>query len=452
MFVEKCVESRTIRLLAATSVLVGAVFVAGPVQAAEVDYTVQGRVTHSDFADIPVTSSMVISYSVEDSTPESSLTATDPTSGLYVGAITSLSVTFANRPFDPPFYSIVADPDATPTTNNHVGVVHDVSVPRDEYSIQIASNTRTPDGSLLGSGRSLGGAVPLRFDLFGIDNRAATLSDDSIDVTQAEFDRFVDRFDPTTTTTAVIAFVDADDNPAGSVVMVLESVVVSSGNQNTAPTADPGGPYLAAQDTVISFDGSASTDPDGDSLTYHWDFGDATAVTGASPTHSYSTAGIYDVCLIVNDGTVDSTQVCTSAVIYDPSAGFVTGGGWIDSPAGAYADDPTLSGKATFGFVSKYKKGASTPSGNTQFHFHAGDLNFHSTSYEWLVVTGGDSAVFKGEGSLNGTDGYQFMLWAGDDDPDTFRMKISTAQDIVVYDNGNHQPISHGSIIVHSKK
>ena len=43
--------------------------------------------------------------------------------------------------------------------------------------------------------------------------------------------------------------------------------------------------------------------------------------------------------------------------------GFVTGGGWIDSRPGAYRPEPELYGKATFGFVSKYKKGATTPTG-----------------------------------------------------------------------------------------
>jgi hypothetical protein len=32
-------------------------------------------------------------------------------------------------------------------------------------------------------------------------------------------------------------------------------------------------------------------------------------------------------------------------VIYDPSGGFVTGGGWINSPLNAYAADPTLTAK-----------------------------------------------------------------------------------------------------------
>ncbi len=133
--------------------------------------------------------------------------------------------------------------------------------------------------------------------------------------------------------------------------------------------------------------------------------------------------GIYDVCLTVNDGSVDSEPDCTIVVVYDPSGGFVTGGGWIDSPAGAYKADPTLTGKATFGFVAKYKKGANVPDGNTEFQFKAGDLNFHSTSYEWLVVAG-NKAQFKGEGTINGQGSYKFMISADDDNPDTFRIQI----------------------------
>src|SRR5919106_2593428 len=33
------------------------------------------------------------------------------------------------------------------------------------------------------------------------------------------------------------------------------------------------------------------------------------------------------------------------------------GGGWINSPARAYRADPTMMGRANFGFASKYKKG-----------------------------------------------------------------------------------------------
>ena len=39
------------------------------------------------------------------------------------------------------------------------------------------------------------------------------------------------------------------------------------------------------------------------------------------------------------DGGTDTIVASTYVVVYDPSAGFVTGGGWINSPAGAYAAD-----------------------------------------------------------------------------------------------------------------
>ena len=151
-------------------------------------------------------------------------------------------------------------------------------------------------------------------------------------------------------------------------------------------------------------------------------------------------------------------------LVYDASAGFVTGGGWINSPAGAYTADPSLTGKATFGSVSKHQKGATVPSGNTEFQFQAGGFNFHSDTYDWLVVNqGGDNAQFKGSGTVNGAldsngKAYKFMLWAGDgtglNGEDTFRIKIwweDTAGEHVVYDNGTEQAISGGSIVIHTK-
>lgn len=165
-------------------------------------------------------------------------------------------------------------------------------------------------------------------------------------------------------------------------------------------------------------------------------------------------AGIHTLTINATDyalNTLPSTVY--NIVVYDPSAGFVTGGGWINSPAGAYVADPSLVGKATFGFVSKYVKGKTEPTGNTEFQFQAGNLNFKSTSYDWLVVNQNDSnAQFKGIGSVNGVDGYKFMLWATDGSPDTFRIKIWSGEDTVVYDNGVEQAIAQGSIVVHKGK
>ncbi len=170
-------------------------------------------------------------------------------------------------------------------------------------------------------------------------------------------------------------------------------------------------------------------------------------------------AGIFSVTarVVDKDGGSGSLLAEAYVVIYDPDGGFVTGGGWIDSPAGAYKADLSLTGKATFGFVSKYKKGRTTPGGNTEFQFKAADLDFHSSSYEWLVVNqGGARAQFKGAGTINGTGDYLFMLWAGDGDPDTFRIRIWTEDadgvETDVYDNGSAQPLGAGSIVIHTKK
>jgi hypothetical protein len=171
--------------------------------------------------------------------------------------------------------------------------------------------------------------------------------------------------------------------------------------------------------------------------------------------------GIYPTLdITVTDYALNlKTYTLNNIVVYDPTGGFVTGGGWIESPVNTNYLYMQVGGKATFGFVSKYLKGAIVPTGNTEFQFKAGDLNFKSTSYDWLVVTGSNYARYKGTGTLNGAGEYKFMLWAGDstetDGADTFRIKIwteSAGVETIVYDNGSDQAIGGGSIVVHTKK
>ena len=199
------------------------------------------------------------------------------------------------------------------------------------------------------------------------------------------------------------------------------------------------------------------------------DWGDATTSTPAasggslSDSHSYGSAGIYTICVTVTDDDGDADTECAEnyVVVYDPSAGFVTGGGWISAAPGSLPADPSASGPGRFGFVSKYKKGASVPDGSTEFQFQSGDLNFHSSSYQWLVVAG-SKAMYKGTGTVNGEDGYLFLVSAvdgGKSGPDRFRIKIWEAgSGTVVFDNqmgGSDgdaavNAITQGSIVIHS--
>jgi FlgD Ig-like domain len=162
---------------------------------------------------------------------------------------------------------------------------------------------------------------------------------------------------------------------------------------------------------------------------------------------TFATAGVYRIKLVVTDQCGGASTATTvggldaMVVVYDPSAGFVTGGGWIQSPAGSYAPDPSLAGKANFGFVSKYKKGMTVPTGETEFQFKAGNVDFHSSSYDWLVISGA-RAQYKGTGTINGAGTFGFLLSAVDGETpggggkDKFRIKIvDKATSLVVYDN-----------------
>ncbi|MCL0048362.1 PKD domain-containing protein, partial [Dehalococcoidia bacterium] len=58
----------------------------------------------------------------------------------------------------------------------------------------------------------------------------------------------------------------------------------------------------------ITFDASGSSDPDGEIMSYEWDFGDGTSGTGKVVEHTFALAGDYTVTLTIadNDGVVSS--------------------------------------------------------------------------------------------------------------------------------------------------
>jgi PKD repeat protein len=178
---------------------------------------------------------------------------------------------------------------------------------------------------------------------------------------------------------------------------------------------------------------------------------------------TYGATGVYQVTVTVtdNDGGSDTETYSEYIVIFDPNGGFVTGGGWINSPPGAYEADPTAVGKANFGFVSKYKKGAGAQlEGETEFQFKAGDLNFHSTSYEWMVISGA-KARYRGVGTINGSGSYTFELTAWDGQAsggggmDKFRIRIYGVYDNQLGAADGVDPttlLGGGSIVIHKPK
>ena len=194
----------------------------------------------------------------------------------------------------------------------------------------------------------------------------------------------------------------------------------------------------------------------------------ANPVSPLSLQHVYSTPGVYRISVTLSDPCGQSAVADFEyVVIYDPNAGFVTGAGIINSPAGAYRPDQALTGKAHFGFESRYKKGANIPSGSADFKFSVADMHFKSTAYQWLTVAG-TRAQFKGSGTINGIGQYGFLLSAIDGDinspktADLFRIKIwdMNDNDAVVYDNqyGTADDgiltttLQGGAIVIHTKE
>jgi uncharacterized repeat protein (TIGR03803 family) len=236
----------------------------------------------------------------------------------------------------------------------------------------------------------------------------------------------------------------------------------------------PEAPVALGNEITVSVEFVALGDPNAVEVYFLWGDGTEsvvvpTVVGNAAAAHLYAAPGVYGVTVRVVDGQDDVREGRFEyVVIYDPNGGFVTGGGWIQSPPGAYMFDPTLAGKATFGFNSRYQKGKQVPTGDTQFQFQAAEFRFHSTAYEWLVVSGA-KAQYKGVGKVNNAGDYGFLLTATDGQVkggggiDKFRIKIwEWASGIVVYDNvqdaaddldgANPQDIGGGRIVIHQSK
>ena len=115
----------------------------------------------------------------------------------------------------------------------------------------------------------------------------------------------------------------ATDQAGNSVTQTLN--VTLSGNQS--PTAGPGGPYSGEIGKTIMFSGAESNDPDGDPLTYAWNFGDGATATGLQATHTYTDEGTFTVTLTVTDSNKTSGSASTTAAIVKPNRGPVANAG-----------------------------------------------------------------------------------------------------------------------------
>jgi PKD repeat protein/lysophospholipase L1-like esterase len=112
-----------------------------------------------------------------------------------------------------------------------------------------------------------------------------------------------------------------------------------------APNTDVGGPYTSIAGNAVSFIGGKSSDPQGETLTYAWTFGDGSTGTGVSPSHIYGLAGTYAISLTVTNtsglsGTASTKVTVAAAPNADAGGPYTAIAGNAVSFSGSKSSDP----------------------------------------------------------------------------------------------------------------
>jgi PKD repeat protein len=91
-------------------------------------------------------------------------------------------------------------------------------------------------------------------------------------------------------------------DPKGATGTASVEIVVNDPPGNVAPTVEAAGDPTAGKPPLAVQFSAAGSDPDGDSLSYRWEFGDGGTSLLQNPSHTYTTAGTYEATVTVSDG------------------------------------------------------------------------------------------------------------------------------------------------------
>jgi hypothetical protein len=117
----------------------------------------------------------------------------------------------------------------------------------------------------------------------------------------------------------------------GSLTSAVDQAIITVATGNLPPVANAGPDQTVTTGQLVTLNGTGSTDPNGDPLTYSWCLrgrpqGSTATLNGANtarPTFTPDVAGSYVLCLTVNDG--QSGSASDSVVVEARPAGFATG-------------------------------------------------------------------------------------------------------------------------------
>lgn len=232
------------------------------------------------------------------------------------------------------------------------------------------------------------------------------------------------------TATAQLATTLGNDNEVHVIGGITDSSVAvdtNYGGLDSALTNQPPviGTFTAPSDpvivnTILNISTTFSDPNINDTHTAVWSWGNNTTSNGTiaetngsgnvSGTHTYTTAGVYTVGLTVTDNhNASANATYQYIVVYDPSAGFITASGKYNSLAGWDLQNTQATGEVKFGIQAKYTNNNTTPTGNSKLNFNVGNIDFNSTSYQWLAVNNA-KGYLMGNGTVNGTGNYTIFV------------------------------------------
>jgi chitodextrinase len=116
-----------------------------------------------------------------------------------------------------------------------------------------------------------------------------------------------------------VTLVVTDD--AGLTGVAVQQVAIAAPTATPTPITPPqaiiSGPPQAVAGVAVTFDGSSST-PVGGLSSYQWNFGDGGAATGATVSHAFAQAGVYNVTLLVGNAAGQTSQAALAVQVSAP--------------------------------------------------------------------------------------------------------------------------------------
>jgi DNA/RNA endonuclease G (NUC1) len=94
-----------------------------------------------------------------------------------------------------------------------------------------------------------------------------------------------------------------------------DQVEIAVESNTSPPVAAVDGPYVSNEGSAVALSGASSSDPDGDALTYQWDFGDGALASGPTVSHTWAQDGVYTVRMVVTDTRGLTDAIVTTATV-----------------------------------------------------------------------------------------------------------------------------------------